>query len=97
LRTQALSLLPKPRQSKFLHLGSAPRVNHPTNSQRILLTGLFLDDMFFPDSLRDKCEASFSERNGKEDSVDYEFIVYKGLGSFHEMQVVAELFIPFFV
>lgn len=74
---QALPLLPKPSQSKFLHLGSVSRVHHPINSQSKLLTdsGL-LDDIFFPDSLRDKCEATFSER---EDSVDYEFIMYQTL------------------
>ncbi|KIM36570.1 hypothetical protein M413DRAFT_449107 [Hebeloma cylindrosporum] len=53
------------------------------------------DDMFFPDSLRDKCEAAFAARDVRDDFVDHEFIVYKGLWFFNETQVVAESSILF--
>jgi hypothetical protein len=34
--------------------------------------------MFFSDSLRNKVEAAFAGRKGREDFVDYEFKEYKG-------------------
>jgi len=55
-----------------------------SNQQPKQISHPFLDDIFFPDSLRDKCEAVFAERNGKEDFLDYEFIVYKGYGLLHD-------------
>jgi len=43
------------------------------------LTTANLDDVFFSNALRDKSEAELASRKEKENFVEYEFKVYKGL------------------